>query len=119
MNKPKELLAVYDNGGNTYDRYTIILKNGDVLGASENPFNLLGFGQFNHNIADTRMTVEYGASWRKRCDVKKCTKYAIDKYLNDVEILKTIGKEVDWIILPKNVQQYIVMNCDPIEQEFK
>ncbi len=119
MKKPKELLSVYDNGGESIDRYTIILKDGDVLGASKNPFHPLGFAVFNHNIADARMMVEYGAAWRERCDVKKCTKYAIDKYLNDAEILKAIGKKVDWIILPEDVRQYIAMACDPIEQEVK
>ncbi len=117
MKKPKELLIVFDNGGETIDRYTIILKDGDVYGASENPFHPLGFGQFNHNIADARMMVEYGAFWRERCDVKKCTKYSVDKYLADIN--PALGKKVDWIILPKDVQQYISMCCDPIEQEVK
>jgi len=117
MKKPKLLLAVYDNGGETLDRYTVILKDGDVYGCSEDPQYVMGVGQFNHNIADARMMIEYGASWRERCDVKKCTKYAIDKYLNDVEILKSIGKKVDWIILPEKLKQYIAQICDPIEEE--
>ena len=58
MKKPKQLLVVLDNGGKTHDRYTIILKDGDVFGASENPFHTMGFGQYNHNIADERMIVE-------------------------------------------------------------
>lgn len=115
--KPKQLLVVYDNGGESYDRFTFILKDGDLFGSSENPFSPLGFGSFNHNIADERMIVEYGASWRKHCDVKKCTKYAINKYLNNVEILKTIGKKVNWILLPEKVKEYIILTCDTIEEE--
>lgn len=115
--RPKQLLAVYDNGGDSYDRFTIILKGGDVFGSSEDPNDALGFGSFNHNIADERMNVEFGINWRERCNVKKCTKYAIDKYLNDVEILKVIGKKIKWDELPVRVQEYIAMTCDPIEEE--
>lgn len=115
MKKPKQLLVVLDNGGKTHDRYTIILKDGDVFGASENPFQPLGFGQYNHNIADSRMTIEWGAFWRKHCDVKKCTKYSIDKYLADLN--PELGKKVDWILLPEKLKQYIAQICDPIEEE--
>ena len=44
-------LVVLDNGGLTFDRYTIIDKStGDMIGASDNPFHPLGFGQFCGNV---------------------------------------------------------------------
>ena len=43
---------ILDNKGETFDRYTIILPNGDCYGASENPFHPQGFGQYCGNIAD-------------------------------------------------------------------
>lgn len=41
--------TIFDNDGNTCDRYTIIFDNGDVYGFDENPFHPLGFGQFSHD----------------------------------------------------------------------
>jgi len=45
-------IKIYDNGGNTFDRYTVIYmnypeRNGlfTCLGMSENPFHPQGFGQ--------------------------------------------------------------------------
>jgi len=45
-------IRVYDNGGKTFDRYTVVFtgnykgRNGcDYLGMSENPFSPLGVGQ--------------------------------------------------------------------------
>jgi hypothetical protein len=43
---------VYDNGGKTYDRYTLVMpdmdtpRTNDYWGFSENPFHPQGFGQF-------------------------------------------------------------------------
>jgi hypothetical protein len=42
---------IYDNGGETFDRYTLVTKNldlsheNDYYGFSENPFHPQGFGQ--------------------------------------------------------------------------
>lgn len=36
---------VFDNGGVTLDRFTIIIGD-DMFGASDNPFHPLGFGQY-------------------------------------------------------------------------
>ena len=38
-------LLILDNGGETYDRYTIVdKKTGDMIGANDTPFHPLGFG---------------------------------------------------------------------------
>ena len=50
---PRQVLACYDNGGKTLDRYTILFDTFwkgcdgyqiDAYGASENPYNPMGFG---------------------------------------------------------------------------
>ncbi len=38
-------IQVYDNGGETFDRYTVIIDN-DVFGMSENPLSASGFNQW-------------------------------------------------------------------------
>lgn len=60
---------VFDNGGETYDRYTIInTETGDVCGASENPFTPNGFGQFSGNcVTDWKKSIEeVVADYRER-----------------------------------------------------
>ena len=80
-------IFVFDNNGETFDRYTIILKeDASLFGASENPFNPLGFGQY--------------------CGE---TNKDINVYVNDAQKDPTwLGKEItDINELPINVQKYI------------
>ena len=37
---------IYDNGGKTYDRYTLINSENEIFGFNEDPFHPQGFGQF-------------------------------------------------------------------------
>jgi len=39
-------VIVYDNGGKTFDRYTIFTPDGSVYGMSENPYGALSFNQY-------------------------------------------------------------------------
>lgn len=104
-NMNKRMITVLDNGGETLDRYTIIdRKNGDVFGASAHPSRPLGFGMFSHNIADMYWNVAYGYSWKKHCDVEKCTKFAIKNYLGDCS---NIGVKIPLSEVPKEVLKYI------------
>lgn len=84
---------VFDNNGKTWDRYTIILDDeyGTLLGASENPFSPLGFGQHCGNIPTTM------------------PEYTIERYLEEArEDLKWLGKEIEDIsFLPVDVVQFI------------
>lgn len=45
-----ENYKIYDNGGKTADRFTLINADGDVFGFDENPFHPLGIGQFVGNF---------------------------------------------------------------------
>lgn len=50
-----QLVGIFDNGGQTLDRYTFFIDTGSprekiaVFGASERPFHPQGFGQFCHD----------------------------------------------------------------------
>lgn len=72
------MAKVYDNGGKTFDRYTIILKDKSMFGSSQMPFHPLGFGM-------------YCGDWQGG---KGSTRH--------------LGKKVEDIkTLPKQVQKYI------------
>ena len=96
-----------DNGGETFDRYTIIeRKTGDIIGSSDIPFNPLGFGQFCGNVADNYWFTAYGYQWRKGCNkrlLNKRIKYAVDLFLSDCG---NVGKRVEFETLPVDVQKF-------------
>ncbi len=119
MKKPKQLLVVFDNGWSDEDeeKYTIVLKDGDVYKCSS--LKVFDSGKFHHNIVDSRLFVVWGSGWRDSLNVKKCTKYSINKFLNDIDVIKEIGNKIDWSLLPKEVQQYILKVCNPTAEEFK
>ncbi len=39
-------VMIFDNGGETLDRFTLVNKKGACYGFSEKPFHPLGFGQY-------------------------------------------------------------------------
>lgn len=39
-------MKLYDNGGKTIDRYTIVIEDGSVYGMSSDPLSPQGFNQF-------------------------------------------------------------------------
>src|SRR5258708_3286952 len=92
MNK----FIIFDNGGKTLDRFTIINKEtGDVFGSSENPDDTNGAGKFYGNCADNRITM-YGAGWRQKLPGKKVIKAEVDNYVNNAKLDPNwIGNEID------------------------
>lgn len=104
-------LTILDNGGATFDRYTIIERTtGEMIGASENPFHPQGFGQFCGNLVDNYMFVAYGYSWRKHCNVKVCIKSEVKRYLSDCS---HVGNKIKWSELPEDVKKYALQAFDP------
>jgi hypothetical protein len=99
---------VFDNGGKTIDRFTIINKEtGDVFGSGENPDTPNGAGKFYGNCADHRI-VMYGAGWRQKLPGKKVIKAEVDNYINNAKLDPDwMGNEVDFNSLPVYVRQYI------------
>jgi hypothetical protein len=96
-------IKVFDNGGETFDRFTIVnLEDGEVYGASENPFHPQGFGQFCGNV------VEFIGDWRYRLSefkngryTKRAVKSCFKTWVSDWK-----DKEIDFNSLPADVQQY-------------
>ncbi len=83
----RNTITIYDNGGKTADRYTIIFEGPDfpkrmdflyALGSSSNPFHPQGFGQH-------------------------------------VEVIKGkhLGKEIEFADLPKDVQRFVARELHP------
>jgi hypothetical protein len=87
---------VFDNGGKTTDRYTIInTETADVFGASENPHDPNGLGRWIGNLVDHK-TVLYGAGWRQRLPAKKVIQAEIENYVNNAKLdPEWLGLEVE------------------------
>lgn len=100
--------AIFDNGGKTLDRFTVIDKEtGDIFGCSENPDAPNGLGEFCGNCA-SHLIVLYGAGWRQRFPRKKVVKAEVDNYINNAKLDPDwIGNEVDFDSLPVTLRQYI------------
>lgn len=39
-------MRIFDNGGESYDRYTLITNDNSIFGFNDNPFDPQGFGQY-------------------------------------------------------------------------
>ncbi len=106
-------IYIADNGGETLDRYTIINKTtGDILGASENPFHPMGFGQYCGNVAENYWNKKHGSGWQKGLSkrlLRSRIKFAVDHYLDDCS---HIGKKVSISKLPQPVQVFIKQRFD-------
>lgn len=96
-------LVILDNFGATYDRYTILLSNGEMWGSSNEPFSPLGFGQCCGNVADLHWMTAYGSNWRNRLPVRKATNEALSNYLADCS---NVGQPVPFESLPNDVKTY-------------
>lgn len=81
-----EKVVVLDNGGKTYDRYTIIQKPcGTLYGANEDPFHPMGFGQYCGEVSGD-----------------------VDDYIEDaIEKPEWLGEVVKYEDLPEGTQNYI------------
>jgi hypothetical protein len=104
MKKPKYF--VFDNEGETFDRYTIIDQQGDMLGLSDDPTHPQGFSQFAGNCVDNKLFVTYGYGWRKTCDVKKITKHELPLIIEEFKRDGNIGKLIEFDKLPENIQKH-------------
>lgn len=94
-------VTIWDNNGETADRYTILDNlTGDVWGCSGNPSHPLGIGQYSHNVVEKR----YGHDWEKSKRPKTMLRYACIDYRKDS---KHLGKRVKFDTLPEKVQNYI------------
>ena len=99
---------IFDNGGLTLDRFTIInSETGDVFGASENPSGPKGIGKWIGNCAAHR-TVLNRCGWRQRLPSKKVVKSETENYINNARLDPDwIGREIDFKALPERVIEFI------------
>ena len=99
---------VFDNGGKTSDRFTIInLETADVFGASGNPHEPSGVGRWVGNIADHKMIL-YGAGWRQRMPPKKVIQAEVLNYINNAKLdPEWLGVEVSQKDIPDELRNYI------------
>jgi hypothetical protein len=88
MKKLPKIVAIFDNGGETFDRYTLIDSDGDIFGYSE---NALGFDQYCGNVVDNYMFHAHGYSWRKHCNVKRVVKNVLNEQINTFVAEGNIG----------------------------
>lgn len=108
MKNPNKRIAVLDDGGQTYDRYTILdTFTGDVLGASDQPFAPHGFGQHCGNVVDNYMHITFGYGWRKTCNVRKVINAEVERYLSDCS---NLDKRITFDALPPDVQKFALQS---------
>jgi len=89
-------IFVFDNGGETLDRYTIIFKeDASLFGASENPFHPQGFGQYCGEIEPK--------------ELNEFSYENVNEYIGEARADSSwLGKEItDINDLPINVIKYI------------
>jgi hypothetical protein len=99
---------IFDNGGITPDRFTIIdRETGDVFGASENPNALNWIAKFIGNCADHRVVLR-GAGWRQGLPSRRIIQTEIENYVNNAKLdPEWIGRELDFAALPENIRRFI------------
>jgi hypothetical protein len=103
-----EKFIIFDNGGVTPDRFTVINKEtGDVFGVSEDPDGPNGIGKLVGNCAGHRIVL-YGSGWRQKLPTKKILREEINNYVNNAKLdPHWIGTEMDVTTLPENVRRYL------------
>lgn len=101
---------VFDNEGRSYDNYTIVNKDGEVFGSSDNPFAPNGFGQYSGNVIELTeaehalLFLDKNGGYRKDA-IKKYKRQFVNNARKNPDWL---GKEIkDFTKLPEDVQKYI------------
>ena len=99
---------VFDKGGKTFDRYTILNKEtGDLYASSADPFASDGFSKFLCNCVQ-RETTLYGAGWREKSPAKKIIKAEVDSIIINAKLDPDwIGEPIEISQLPENVRKYL------------
>jgi len=97
-NEVPKYIRVYDNGGKSFDRYTVVFtgrykyRNGcDYLGMSEHPFHPQGFGQheWSQDIIDRPTYGHLGKKIKFQALPPDCQKVVVDDY----KAIWDLGKE--------------------------
>jgi hypothetical protein len=99
---------VFDNGGRTADRYTIVdRQTGDVFAVSENPQEPGGIARYCGNCADHRITL-YGTGWRQMPPARRVIQAETDNYIHNAQLDPDwLGQEADPERLPDNFRRFL------------
>ena len=103
---------ILDNQGETFDRYTIITPDGEVYGASVDPFHPQGFGQYcGHSIElcykqGARLFLKKDGTWLKS-EAVRCMRTLANNFVKRGE------KRVKMQNLPIPVQNYVNQLVNP------
>lgn len=95
---------IFDNSGESLDRYTVIDKHGDMLALSETG---AGVNMFAGNCIDSYMFTSFGSGWRRVCDVNKIVKHELPRIIREFEQEGNIGKRLRFSQVPKDIQKLI------------
>lgn len=103
----KTVKAIFDNGGQTFDHYTVIFSDGEMIGASEHPFSPTGFGQHVGNLIDNYCRTAWGGRGTERPTNKR----EINRWITvDIQTFKKsghIGKLIKFDQLPEDVKKFV------------
>jgi hypothetical protein len=103
----KKVRAIFDNGGQTFDRYTVIFSDGEMIGASEHPFSPAGFGQHTGNLIDNYQRNAWGGRGTDRPTNKREINRWITVDIQNFKKSRNIGKLIKFEQLPEDVQKFV------------
>ena len=75
-------VTIYDDDGRTFDRYTVICKDGSVYGMSHDPFYPQGFCQYCGDLKNFKHGLTHTGKLVKFTDLPKDVKLAIRQRQN-------------------------------------
>jgi len=72
-------LKIYDDGGKTVDRYTMIMPDGEAWGFNDNPYHPQGFGQYAGNLSELRTFSHLGKPVKSIMDLPEQARKFVDE----------------------------------------
>ncbi len=88
-------IKIYDNGGKTIDRYTMIMPDGEAWGFSENPYHPQGFGQYAGSLAGLHTFSHLGKPVKSIMDLPEQARRFVDEVATtdgDTYVVETAKK---------------------------
>lgn len=85
MKYPKGIKAVYDNGGETIDRYTVVF-------SSKKYFDTGAYKGFYHDAVFSSNNPTHPQGYYQHAEVK---------------LIVSLGKKISWLSLPKSVRNLV------------
>ena len=103
---------IFDNGGRTADRYTIInTETGDIFSAGEDMNDPGRITRYCGNCAHQHIVL-YGAGWRQRLPAKKIIRSEVTNYVNNAKLDSDwIGVEIALNSLPARIKEHLMGNA--------